>query len=177
MTFGFSDSSRNVRKLFFISWEVFVLHTRVRLNPLSSEILYHDRVSMIVPWFTSFVEDSVISFDQITKLLCSKYWIPSSHSAKSPRNLGSLAELAILVFWEVSARSGSEPSKISAGAGTSAISKFSVKSSCHSVNNLPVAVSNNSFATVVCSFLVTSRICWIQRNRWMSRMTCGRTRW
>ena len=39
---------------------------------------------MFVSRFTSFVEDFVISCDEITKFLCPRYCIPSSLSARSP---------------------------------------------------------------------------------------------
>ena len=89
------------------SWTLFRLlwsfcFTRIRLNPLSGKILYHDSVSMIVPWFTFLIEDFVISRYQVTKLLCSSYCFASESSAKSSRNCGSQAYLAISVFWEVS---------------------------------------------------------------------------
>ena len=44
---------------------IFLL-TRITLHPLSGEILYHDSVSVIVPGFTSFVEDLVIRCYQVT---------------------------------------------------------------------------------------------------------------
>ena len=39
---------------------------------LSDENLYHDSVSMIVPRFTSFVEDFVLCCYQVTILFCSQ---------------------------------------------------------------------------------------------------------
>ena len=41
---------------------------RIRLYPLSCEILYHDSVSVFVPGFPSFVEDFVIRCYHVTKL-------------------------------------------------------------------------------------------------------------
>ena len=41
---------------------------RTRLNPLSGQILNHDCVSVIVPWFTLLMEDFVNSRYQVTKL-------------------------------------------------------------------------------------------------------------
>ena len=46
---------------------------RIRLNPLSGKILYHDSVPVIVSRFTSFVEDLVIYRYQVTKLFCSRW--------------------------------------------------------------------------------------------------------
>ena len=73
MTFGFSDGSRNFLKLFSVSWRLqafwhtflhlvwrFCFLTRIRLNPLSSEILYHDCVPVILSWFTSFIVWSAV---------------------------------------------------------------------------------------------------------------------
>ena len=71
--------------------------TRIILNPLNGKILYHDWVSMIVPRFTSFVEDFVTSCNQITKLFCQRYRLASAPSARSPCNFGSLADLHF--FW------------------------------------------------------------------------------
>ena len=76
--------------------------TRIRLNPSSSSILYHDRVSMIVPWFTSFVEDFVICCYQVSKLFCPKYCFANELLARSPCYFVSQADIAISVFWEVS---------------------------------------------------------------------------
>ena len=72
---------------------------RVRLNPLSSWILYHDRTSMIWHGFTSFVDNFVIDCNQFIKFRCSRCWISRSPSARSSRNLDSLADIAILIFF------------------------------------------------------------------------------
>ena len=45
---------------------------RIRLNPLSGKILYHDSVRVIVSGFTSLIEDFVIRRYQVTKLFCAK---------------------------------------------------------------------------------------------------------
>ena len=58
--FGFVDGYRNFRKHFCI--------TRTRLNPSCGKILNHYSVSVIVPWFTSLIEDLEISRYQVTKL-------------------------------------------------------------------------------------------------------------
>ena len=58
ITLDFWDGSGNFRRLFSVSCE-FCFYTD-KIDPLSGEILYHDSVPMIVPGFTSFVEDFVI---------------------------------------------------------------------------------------------------------------------
>ena len=57
------------------------------MNPSSGKILFHDSVPVIVPRFTSFIEDFVISRCQVTKLFCSKYCFASTSSARSPLSL------------------------------------------------------------------------------------------
>ena len=99
MTFGFSDGSRNFRKLFSVSWNS--RFARVWLCPLSSLILYHDCVSVIVSRSTSFIENFVICCYQVTKLFCSRYCFASALPARSPCNLGSLGHFAISFFREV----------------------------------------------------------------------------
>ena len=64
-TFGLCDGSKNFDYLFSVSCEDFVL-TRIRLNPLSSKILYHDSGPVIVSRFTSLIEDFVICRYQVT---------------------------------------------------------------------------------------------------------------
>ena len=76
--------------------------TRIRLNPLSSKILYHDSVPVIVSWFTSLIEDFVIGCNQVTKLFCTRQSFASASSARNPCYFGSQAYVAISVFWEVS---------------------------------------------------------------------------
>ena len=76
--------------------------TRIRLYPLSGEILYQDSVSVIVPGSTSFVEDFVIRCYQVTKLFCSWNRSHITSSARNPRNSGSQAYVAISVFGDVS---------------------------------------------------------------------------
>ena len=63
--------------------------TRIRLYPLSGEILYHDSVPVIVLEFTSFIEDFVICCYQVTKLFCSWKRSLIASSARNPRNFGS----------------------------------------------------------------------------------------
>ena len=101
ITFGFCDGCRNCRKLFSVLLWSFGF-TRIRLYPLSAEILYHDCVSMMVSGFTSFVEDFVISCNSITKLFCSWNRSLIACSARNPRNFGSQTSVANSVFGEVS---------------------------------------------------------------------------
>ena len=76
---------------------------RIRLNPLSGQILYHDSVLVIVSGFTSIIEDFVIRrYYQVTKLFCTKYSVASASSARGLRYFGSQADVAISVFREVS---------------------------------------------------------------------------
>ena len=100
MTCGLSVGLRNLRKLDSVSWEVFCF-AGIRLNPLSGKILYHDCVSVIVSRFTFFTENSVICCYQVTKLFCSRHWIASASSARSPCNFGPLADFALWVHREV----------------------------------------------------------------------------
>ena len=64
-TFGLCDRSEDV-------WQTSSLHmwclcfARIQLNPLSSKILYHDSVPVIVSWFTFLVDNLVISRYQVT---------------------------------------------------------------------------------------------------------------
>ena len=75
---------------------------RIRLDPLGSQVLHHDCISMIVSRFTSFTENFVICGSQITKIFCTKYDSANESSARGPCNFGPLADLAISVFREVS---------------------------------------------------------------------------
>ena len=65
---------------------------RIRLDPLSSQVLYHDSVSMIVSRFTSFIE---VCYFQVTKVFCSRNGSANASSARGPCNFGPLADLAI----------------------------------------------------------------------------------
>ena len=68
---------------------------RIRLDPLSSQVLYHDSVSMIVSRFTSFIEDFVICCFQVTKVFCSRNGSANATSVRGPCNFGPLVDLAI----------------------------------------------------------------------------------
>ena len=97
------------RELPSISWSFFCL-ARIRPNPLRGEILYCDSITVIVSRFTALIENFVICCYQVTDFFCTWCWFTSSPSAKSPRNLGSLADLAILVCREVNLRNTVLPS-------------------------------------------------------------------
>ena len=51
---------------------------------------------------TISIENFVICCDQVTEVFCPRYCIASASSARSPCNLGSLADFTICVFREVS---------------------------------------------------------------------------
>ena len=69
--------------------------TRIRLDLLSSQVLHHDCISMIVPRFTTFTENFVICCNQITKIFCTKYGFAIACSARGPSDFGPLAGLAV----------------------------------------------------------------------------------
>ena len=75
---------------------------RIRLDSLGSQVLHHDCISMIVSRFTSFTDNLVICFNQITKIFCTRYDSANTSSARGPCDFGPLADLAISVFREVS---------------------------------------------------------------------------
>ena len=100
-TFGLCDGSKNFGKLFSVSCEDFVF-TRIRLTQLNSKVMCHDSEPAIVSRLTSLVEDFVIGRYQVTKLFCTRWSFASTFSARSPCYLGSQADIAISVFWEVS---------------------------------------------------------------------------
>ena len=136
MSFSFSDTSRNFRKLRLLKSLCF---ERIRLNPLSGKTLNNDCVSVIVSWFTFLIEDFVVCCYKVTKPFCSRYCFASASSARSPCHLGSQAYLAILIFREVTKKMyfsdatyvGRSDWEMCAGAGTSVSSRFSVNASNH----------------------------------------------
>ena len=67
--------------------------TRIRLNPLSCQVLHHNCISVIVSRFISFGEDFVICCYQVAKIFCTKYDFTSTASA--------LPDLIIFVFPEM----------------------------------------------------------------------------
>ena len=53
-----------------------VLHGRIILSPLSSQILYHDYIPVIVSRFTSLIDDFVICCYQVTKISARSTAVP-----------------------------------------------------------------------------------------------------
>ena len=74
---------------------------RIRLDPLSGQVVHHDCISMIVSRFTTCTENFVFGCYQVTKIFCTKYDSANTSSARSPCDFGPLADLAISVFREV----------------------------------------------------------------------------
>ena len=85
----------------FLFPEKFLL-ARIGLDPLGSQLLHHDCISMIVSRFTIFTENFVICCNLITKIFCTSYGFATASSARVPCNFGPLTDLAISVFREVS---------------------------------------------------------------------------
>ena len=65
------------------------------------QILYHDRVSLIVSRFSVFIKKCVIRCCHVTESFCAKWSFARALPARSPRNLGSLADFAVSVFGDV----------------------------------------------------------------------------
>ena len=94
MTFCFFVGSRN-----FCHWHNWTHWVATFLN--------HNSVSVTVTWFTSLVQEFVISFNRITKLFFSSLSFTSSPSAKEPffwffnrrRNLGILKQVKKCASW------------------------------------------------------------------------------
>ena len=74
---------------------------RTRLDPLSSQVLHHDCIS-IVSRFTTFTENFVICRNQVTNIFCTRYSSAIASYARGPCDFGPMADLAISVFREVS---------------------------------------------------------------------------
>ena len=74
---------------------------RIRLDPLSDQVLLHDCMSRIVSRFTTFTENFLICCDQITKNFCTRYDSAIASSARRSCNFGPLTDLTISVFREV----------------------------------------------------------------------------
>ena len=100
MTLGFLSGSRNFLQasLGFLWSFCFV---RLRLDPFGGQVLHHDCTSMIVSRFTTFTENFVICYNQITKIVCTRYGSAIASSAWGPCNSGPLTDLAISVFREM----------------------------------------------------------------------------
>ena len=75
---------------------------RIRLDPLGSQVLHHDCISMIVSRLTIFTENFVICCKQVTKKFCTRYGSATASSARGPCNFGPLTDLAISVLREMS---------------------------------------------------------------------------
>ena len=101
MTLGLLSGSKNFCKLLLCFLRSFCF-ARIRLVPLSSQVLHHDCKSMIVSRFTTFTDNFVIGCNQITKIFCTKFDSANESSARGPCDFGPLADLAISVFREVS---------------------------------------------------------------------------
>ena len=138
---------------FLMVWETFLNFfcllwsfgfTRIKLYPLSGEILYHDSVSVIVLRFTFLVEDLVICWYHITKLFCLRYCFASASSARCPQSsrfasilhnfglVGSEYKHCAFLSVTFAGCSESESWEMCAGAGTSVFLRFSVISCNHS---------------------------------------------
>ena len=103
MTFGFTAGFATARETFVNSLpspEKFVF-SKYQIESIERVNLV-PRLSMVVTRFRSFIEDFVICCNKITKFLCPRYCFTRSLSAKIPCDLGSLADLTILLFSEVS---------------------------------------------------------------------------
>ena len=90
MTSDFLVASKNFCKLFCV-----FCFARIRLDPLGSQVLHHDCISMIVSRFTSFTDKFVISCYQVSKIFCTRYDPTNTSSAQGPCDFGPLADLAI----------------------------------------------------------------------------------
>ena len=66
---------------------------RIRLDPLGGQVLHHDCISTIVSRFTTFTENFVICYYQITNIFCARYGSANASSAQG---------LVILVLWQIS---------------------------------------------------------------------------
>ena len=75
---------------------------RIRLDPLSGQVPFHDCISMIVSRFTTFTENFMISCYQVTKIFSTRYGSTIASPARGPCNFGPLADLVISVFREMS---------------------------------------------------------------------------
>ena len=100
MTLGFLFGSKNFCKLLCVSWEVFCF-ARIRLDPLSGQVLHHDCISMIVSRFTLFTKNFMVCCYQVTELFRSRHDCTSEFSARSSCYFGSQADVAISVLREV----------------------------------------------------------------------------
>ena len=82
----------------FSGFPVKFLSTRIRLDPLSGQVLHHDCISMIV--FHCEPCDLLLSSHQ--KIFSTRYGFAIASSAWGPCNFGPFTDLAISVFTEMS---------------------------------------------------------------------------
>ena len=75
--------------------------TRIRLDPLGGQVLYHHGISMIVSRFTFFIENFVFRCDQVTKMFRSGEDCANTSSARSPCYFRLQADITIWVLREV----------------------------------------------------------------------------
>ena len=77
------SAPRTFASSFFLCFLRSFCFARIRLDPLSGQVLHHDCISMIVSRITFFNENFVIRCDQVTKIFCTKYDCTSTSSARS----------------------------------------------------------------------------------------------
>ena len=92
MTLSFLSGSKNLRKLLWVSCEVFVF-TRKCSDPLGGQGLHHDCISMIVSRLTTFAEDLVIRCYQVTKDFL--------HEVRLRQSVFCTVPFVILVLWQI----------------------------------------------------------------------------
>ena len=100
MTFGFPKWLQELLQVPFSFLRSFSF-TRKRSDPLSTQVLHHQSISMIVSRFTSFTNNFVLCFYQVTKCFCTRYDFTSTSCARKPSKIWPLADLAISVFRKV----------------------------------------------------------------------------
>ena len=101
MTFGFLVRLQELLQALLCLLRSFRF-TWVRFYPLSSQVLYHYSVSMIVSRFTSFSKDFVVRSSLISKMFRSGHDRSSAFSARSPRYFRPQTDMATPVFREMS---------------------------------------------------------------------------
>ena len=78
------------------------LFARIRLDPLSGQVLHHDCISVIVSRLAIVTEDLVICCNQVKKMFSTRYGSAIASSARGHCNFCPLTDLAISVFREMS---------------------------------------------------------------------------
>ena len=74
---------------------------RIRRDPLGSQVLHHDYISMTVSRFAIVTENLVICCYQVTNIFSTRYGFPIASSAKGPCYLDPHADVAVSVLREV----------------------------------------------------------------------------